>query len=338
MELRVGQYEKKYEKEWDQFVENESVNGIFLQQWKFLNYHTEGKFDDCSIMFWNKDKLVAVCPACIIWEKGKKVFYSHAGSTYGGIIICRDLLRVEKMKVLMDAFENYLREQGFSKCVLKPTMDILCSYPQGIFEFFMYFYHYQEYKELNIYIDYDKYDTTNIISNLSKMKKRNVKKCFEAGFELQELKNEDEIDNFHRILGANLAKYDRKPIHSVNELCDLKRRLNEKIEFYGAYLDDKLMAGTMVFLFKDAKCAHTQYLAADPNYKNLNPMTFIYYKMTELFAKRKYRYLSWGIATEHFGSDINYSLANNKEEFGSVHGINYIYEKKLDADIYILQK
>ena len=58
-------------------------------------------------------------------------------------------------------------------------------------------------------------------------------------------------------------------------------------------------------------------------------MTFVYFKMVEMFAKRKYRYLSWGIATEHMGSEINYSLANNKEEFGSLHNINYVYEKIL---------
>nr|WP_308624421.1 GNAT family N-acetyltransferase [uncultured Eisenbergiella sp.] len=326
MEYKITKYKKEYEKQWDDFVENESINGTFLQQWKFLNYHTEGRFNDCSIMFWNKDNLVGVCPACVLTEKEKKVFYSHMGSTYGGLLISKELLRVEKMKVLLEAFDDYLKKQNFDKCVIKTTMDILCCYPQDILEFSLCFFQYQERKELNFYIDYDKYNP-DIINNFSKMKRRNVKRCINTGFELKELIDRNQIKDFHHVLTANLYKYDKKPIHTVNELCNLKNRLKENIEFYGAYLDGKLMAGTMVFLFEKVKCAHTQYLAADPKYKDLNPMAFIYYRMAEMFSQRKYRYLSWGIATEHLGSDINYSLANNKEEFGSIHGINRIYEK-----------
>lgn len=325
--LNVIKYDVAFEKKWDEFVEGNAINGTFLQEWRFLNYHAKDRFEDHSLMFFEENKLVSVCPACVICEDGEKIFYSHMGSTYGGLLICKEMLRVEKVKLLLDEFEGYLKREKFSKCILKPTMNLLCSYPQDILEFFMHFYQYQEYKELNIYIDYKKYNTEDIIINFSKMKKRNIKKCLNLGFELRELTTKSEIEDFHRVITSNLLKYSRKPIHIVDELCDLKNRLNDNIEFYGAYLNDKLMAGTMVFLFDNVKCAHTQYLAADPEYKHLNPMAFIYYKMVEMYAEREFNFLSWGIATEHLGSGINYSLANNKEEFGSLHSINYIYEK-----------
>lgn len=327
MNLKIIKYEKSYEKEWDEFIEKESINGTFLQQWKFLNYHEEGRFEDCSIIVLDKDKIVAVCPACVVVEQGKKVFYSHLGSTYGGLIIAKEMLRVEKIKVLVEVFEEYLRRQGFYKCVLKPTMDILCSYPQDVLEFFTYLNGYKEWKELNIYIDYEKFDSVDILSNFSKMKKRNVKKCIKSGFEVRKLISKKEIGEFHRILALNLKKYNRNPIHTVDELCELTRKLENQIEFYGAFIDNQMMAGTMVFLFDNVKCAHTQYLASDPEYNYLNPMAFIYYKMAEIYSERKYRYLSWGIATEHLGEEINYGLANNKEEYGSLHCINHIYEK-----------
>lgn len=329
MELKITNYNEEYERQWDDFVENKSINGTFLQSRKFLNYHAKGRFEDCSIMFWDVNRLMCVCPACILVEEGKKVFYSHKGSTYGGLVISAELMRVNKMRELLETFETYLKEQHFHKCVLKPTMDILCSCPQKILEFYMFFYQYREWKELNFYIDYEKYDTSDIISNFSKMKKRNTKKCITTGFELKQLTKQSQIDDFHKIITATLLKYNRIPVHNVDELCEIKKRLGTSVEFYGVYLDDKILAGTMVFLFEKAKCAHTQYLAADPEYKHLNAMTFVYFKMVEMFAKRKYRYLSWGIATEHMGSEINYSLANNKEEFGSIHSINYVYEKIL---------
>lgn len=330
MNFEIISYEEKYEEQWDDFVENEAINGTFLQQWKFLNYHGKDRFRDCSIMFWSKNKLVAVCPACIIVEKGKKIFYSHMGSTYGGLVVSKELLRAEKMKALIDSFENFLKEHQFNKCILKPTMSLLCVRPQDIIEFFMYFNGYRESKELNIYIDYSCYNTVDIINNFSKMKRRNTKKCLDEGMQLRQLKSYQSIKEFHRVLSKNLLKYNKTPVHTVEELMVLQERLGKNIKFYGAYLNEKLLAGTMVFLFEKTQLAHTQYLAADPDYNYLNPMTFIYYKMIEVFAQEKYHFLSWGIATEHLGRDINYNLANNKEEFGSLHCINYIYEKEFN--------
>lgn len=328
MEIKISKCNQLQKAQWDNFIENDSINGTFLQMWKFLDYHAENRFVDCSLMFWCEDILIAVCPACVVYEDGKKIFYSHSGSTYGGIIVGKEMLRVDKMKTLMDIFEDYLRAEGFHKCILKPTMNLLCQYSNELMQFMFYFYGYKEYKELNIYIDYTSY-ASDVISNFSKMKKRNTKKCIKEGFEIKQLLTKDEVAGFHGILLDNLMKYNKHPIHSVEELLDIKQRLGGQVEFYGAYLEDVMMAGTMVFLFDKVRCAHTQYLAADSQYKHLNPMTYIYYSMISQFKERNYKYLSWGIATEHLGNNINFNLANNKEEFGSMHTVNAIYEKNL---------
>lgn len=57
-------------------------------------------------------------------------------------------------------------------------------------------------------------------------------------------------------------------------------------------------------------------------------MTFVYYSMAKKFKGVGYRYLSWGIATEHLGEKINYNLMNNKEEYGSRHILNHVFEKQ----------
>lgn len=328
MKIIIKQFRKEYEDTWDQFVEKQSINGTFLQERRFLNYHEEGKFEDCSLMFYENDNLVAVCPACIIREEGKRQFYSHLGSSYGGIIVEKGLLRVDKMRCLYETFEEYLKEQGFQKCTLKMSMDLLCVYPQDLIKFILTYYEYRETKELNIYIDFEKYKN-DILSNFSKMKKRNIRKCLQLEMQLKELNSKKEIEEFYTILSENLKKYSIKPVHNVIEMLDLKNRLGDNIAFYGVYYGNTLLAGTMVFIFKKTKCVHTQYLAADPEYAKLNAMAFVYYKMIEIYKKRAFRYLSWGITTEHGGKNINWNLANNKEEFGSLHGVNSIFEKEL---------
>lgn len=72
--LEIIEYLPKYENKWDYFVENESMNGTFLQTRRFLLYHPEERFEDCSLLFEEKGNLVAVCPACVVKEEGKKYF------------------------------------------------------------------------------------------------------------------------------------------------------------------------------------------------------------------------------------------------------------------------
>lgn len=326
-EYRIVAFQKEYEDIWDQFVLNESCNGCFLQTRNFLNYHSEEKYLDCSLMFYRKDRLVAVCPACEIREGDKKIFLSHAGSTYGGIIVMPGMLRAEKMFTLLEAFEAYLTEQGFAKCVLKQINPLLSRGNAELLEYCLYYRKYREYKELNLYIDFEHYDTEDIPKNFSKLKKRSVKKCVNAGMKVRELNGKDDIERFHEVLSDNLRKYGLHPYHTVEDLLDLKKRFPHNIEFWGCVYDDKIVAVSMVFIFDGGRCAHTQYLASDSEYSKLSPMTYIYYKMIDIYKDRDIRYLSWGITTEHLGLEINENLTNSKEEYGSRHNITKIYEK-----------
>lgn len=322
-------YSAGYESTWDKFVMEESVNGTFLQTRRFLNYHPEGRFADASLMIYGKGKIIAVCPACSVIEDEEKVFVSHSGSTYGGIIVSQALLRTKKILVLLDELELYLRRLGFAKCILKQTNSLLMPGQTELLEYCFYYKKYVEYKELNLYIDLNEYDKENTIENFTKLRKRLVKKCISAGMNVRELSGEEDIQRFHTILSDNLQKYNLKPYHTVADLLDLKKRFPHNIEFWGCIYDNNIVAVSMVFLFEKGKCAHTQYLAADSEYHAMSPMTYIYYKMIDIYKDRDIRYLSWGITTEHLGLEINENLTNTKEEYGSSHNITKIYEKKL---------
>ena len=287
--IDIEPYTIEKENEWDRFIREEACNATFLQTRKFLNYHPEGKYADCSLLFYRKGRLVGVCPACITSEKGIKTFSSHPGSTYGGIIVSREMHRAERMLELIDVMEVHLKERDYGRCVLKqnnPLMDVV---PMDLLEFCLYFRGYVEYKELDIYIDYDAYGTDQIVSNFSKLKKRQIKKCIESDMELRQLSGQEDMREFIRILGANLQKYGLTPYHTPEDLTELKRRFPDEIQFWGAVHEGKILAESMVFLFARSGCAHTHYLAADPAYSSMSPMTFIYYSMIEQYAKEGYR-------------------------------------------------
>ena len=55
LDIRIEKYRAEYEKQWDQFIQEKSVNGTFLQERRFLNYHREGRLQ--SDLFCQKTKL-----------------------------------------------------------------------------------------------------------------------------------------------------------------------------------------------------------------------------------------------------------------------------------------
>ena len=74
LDIRIEKYRAEYEKQWDQFIQEKSVNGTFLQERRFLNYHREGRFKDCSILFFDKTNLIAVCRRVKCCRMGRKRF------------------------------------------------------------------------------------------------------------------------------------------------------------------------------------------------------------------------------------------------------------------------
>ncbi len=327
---QVLNFKSEYEEKWDYFVMNSSVNGTFLQTRRFLNYHPVDRFLDFSLLVLDKKgNIAAVCPGCVQYENKKKVFFSHKGSTFGGIVIERKTYSTEKVIEIIESIEDFLSINGFNKIIYKITPNIFCSENADLLEYALYYRNYEEEKELNLQIEFADYKE-NIIDNLSQMKKRNVHKCEKAELQLRLLKEKEEIECFHRILSLNLKKYDLKPVHSVSELLLLKDRvLKEECEFFGVYIDNNLIAGAMIFYFNNIKVAHTQYLCSLPDYNKLSPLTYMYYRLIIEMKNKGFQKLSWGIASEHGGKVLNMGLVQNKEAFGSKHSINRIFFKEL---------
>lgn len=329
-QYKVINYSHEFEQKWDWFVMNDSVNGTFLQTRRFLNYHPSGRFTDSSlIVLDNRDNIVAVCPAGIQYEGENKIFFSHKGSTYGGIIIARKVYSAEKVIEIVEQIEKFLVENGFKKIVYKITPEIFCTESSALLEYVLYYENYEEEKELNLQIEYDSYKE-EIISNLSQGKRTHVHNCQRAGLMLKKLVDDDEIKNFYEALCLSLEKYSLKPVHTMNELLVLKNEvLKEECEFFGLYQSKKFIAGSMMFYFNNVNVAHAQYLCALPDYNKLSPVTYMYYCMAEEMKKKGFKRLSWGISSEHGGKVLNMGLTGNKESYGSKYSINRVHFKEL---------
>src|SRR6266487_537909 len=110
--LTVEPYRPEMEHQWNEFIAR-SKNGTFLFNRAYMDYHSD-RFSDCSLIFFNDRRLVAVMPA----NKNRNVITSHAGLTFGGVICDRDM----KTGTLLDIFDvllKYLLESNYSTLIYK---------------------------------------------------------------------------------------------------------------------------------------------------------------------------------------------------------------------------
>lgn len=327
----VERYSDEKEQEWDDFITNDSVNGTFLQSRRFLNYHPKNRFLDASYMIYNsKKRLIAVCPACEKMEAGRRILDSHGGSTYGGIIISKDVYKVCKIIDMLKMLEQAWIKDGFEYVILKQTPDLFSKHQMDLLQYALYYCGFQEAKELNLYVDLEKCPE-NILSSFSQGKRTNVHNCQKEGLVIKSLSIYEEIEQFHMLLSTTLKKYEKTPVHTVEELYEFQNeRLKNECEIFGIYnQEEKMIAGSMMFYFKQIYVAHTQYLCANPEYNRLSPMTFAYYSMIVEMKKRGYQKVSWGIATEDMGRYLNEGLVTSKESLGSEHSVNSIWMKEI---------
>lgn len=327
--LSVTVYEKQYEVMWDEFVMKYSINGTFLQTRRFLNYHPTDRFRDASCIVWNGNhEIVAVCSACRITQDGEEILYSHMGSTYGGIIIrTGKWYKTHRVISILTCLEALWKEEGITQVVLKQTPSLFSAVSQDLADYCFYYLGYETCKELNLYVDFTEYGQ-NILNELSQGKRTNVHNCEKEGLVCRKVTSKEEVYRFHVLLSKTLEKYHKKPVHTVDELYDfVSERLKEECEIFGIYKEEKMIAGSMMFYFRQVNIAHTQYLCSDSQYNKLSPMTYAYYSMLCEMRKRGFKKVSWGIVTENVGRYLNDGLVNNKEAFGSRHALNMTYRK-----------
>ncbi len=327
--MNVFPYQNELKTLWDRFVSENSVNGTFLHSRRFLEYHGPEKFMDCSVLIGTaKSDIWAVVPACRSLSDGKVTFFSHPGSTYGGIVAEKIRYNLEDMTAIIDALEDYIKSNGFEKAVLKLTPDIFSAASTDLHQYLLTYRGFSHYSELSAYIDYPSYGS-DILGHMNNARRRKLKKCLEQNLRFEMISLDKDVAEFYEILKENLEKHGAKPVHTLDELLDFKNgRLPDIVDFYGVFLGDRMIAGAMSFNFRERNVLHIQYSGALQEYNKLTPMSFLFYNLIKSGMERGFSRLSWGISTEKQGKILNLNLAQTKESYGSVFTLNRTFYKE----------
>lgn len=315
MEIRIEKYNRNLKQAWNDFVSG-SKNATFLMNRDFMEYHSD-RFSDMSLLFYLKNKLIALLPANI----DENTLYSHQGLTYGGLL----LSPATSAKQVLDIFEQikpYLHNYGINRIIYKAIPHI---------------YHKQASEE-DLYALFRNGATLSGRSisscicmkepiRFSELRRRGIKKALSKNLQIRE---NDRFNKFWKILKDNLAeKFNATPVHTLFEIEYLKQKFNSEIQLFEVSDKDKVIAGCVIF--ETMNTAHVQYISSSPEGKNTGALDYLFdYLIRKRYAGKLF--FDFGISTEKNGTLLNEGLISQKEGFGGRGVIYDIYQLQIPAN------
>ena len=308
---------------------HESVNGTFLQTRRFLNYHPHGRFKDASFLLESSGTIVAAFPGNLT-ESGEWV--SHQGSTFGGPVISKNFYTAERVLHIMECAEKYLK--SISKSArMRPTSILFTQDSTALLEYVLEHHGYMRQTELSAVCTLDA--SKDPLDNCEKTCRSVFRKSQPFDLVLRDMTDE-EIPEFYRHLCISKAKYNTKPVHTLEELLDLRHnRIADELKFRALWMRDAnktkgetFVAGMMLFDFKQANVRHAQYIAPNEEISEFHPTTAMYVYVMREAVLDGFGKFSWGISTENCGEYLNLPLFKFKESLGAKAALNLIYSKK----------
>lgn len=296
-------YIKKYSDSdrdlWNDFIQN-SKNGIFMFNRNFMEYHKD-RFTDNSLLFYDEDKLVAVMPASI--KDG--VLSSHGGLTYGGFITGNDM-KQHHMNDCFKALKEYAASNGIKEIIYKHIPHIYHKQPAEEDLYSLFFNNAEVLKiEASTVVDLKQ------PLKMQEIRKRQMKKAVKNGVEVKE---SEDFEAFIALENEVLQeRHGTKAVHSAQELHLLHSRFPESIKLLAAFYQEKMIAGTVLFIYDNA--VHTQYLAANETAREIGALDLTVSNVIEHYKESK-SWLDFGISTEEGGHYLNEGLISQKEGFG----------------------
>jgi len=309
--MRVIRYNVSKAAEWNHFI-NGSKNGLFLFSRSYMDYHKD-RYHDHSLMIYKKEKLMAVFPA----NENSKIIHSHAGLTFGGLIMSFDI-KIADCISIFDHIILYYKSNEIGEINYKTISYIFQKYPSQ--------------EDLYALFRHDavlfRRDISSVIQvseriKFSETKRQSVKKCLKEGIELFE---NDNFTDYWLLLSKVLARFNAKPVHTLDEIHLLKKNFPSQIRLFEARLKEDLLAGVVIYDY--GTVAHTQYMANSENGRKSGALDFINFHLINEYFKN-HRYFSFGISTEKNGRFLNEGLILQKEMMGARAVVNDFYKIKI---------
>ena len=304
---------------WNTFVST-AKNATFLFHRNFMEYHKD-RFQDYSLLVFNEDNLIAILPA----NKEENAVFSHFGLTYGGLVL-KENAKLSTSILIFKSILFFLNQNKMEKLTIK----MLPSFYSNSFSDELSYCLFLSNAKI---IRADSLSTINLTKPyfISKTRKESIRRGEKNGLIIKEELNFELFWN--QILIPNLnAKHDVKPVHTLDEIKKLQQLFPDNIRHFNVYDNDKIVAGTTVFIAN--KVVHPQYVSGNAAKNELGSLDYLYHHLITTIFK-EYSFFDFGISNEQHGRKLNEGLLFWKESFGAKTVIQYFQEVST-ANYYLL--
>lgn len=310
--ITIKRYNDDYAGMWNEFIKSAS-NSLFMFDRGYMDYHRD-KFMDNSLLFFNENDLVALLPM----NKKENAFYSHGGLTYGGFIV-NEKMKQHTMNDCFNALLQYASNEKITRIVYKEVPHIYHSQPC---EFDQYSLFLAKAKILKI----EPATVLNLSDPLKmpKGRKAQISRAKRENVEIRECISYQEYREFIELENHVLSEYhDTKAVHSADEMYLLYNRFPSSIHLFGAFHQERMIAGSIIFEYKNV--IHAQYMAANDEARTLGALDLCVATIIERYKSVKQWY-DFGISSENNGLMLNEGLISQKEGFGGRTNIYSTWE------------
>lgn len=298
--IRITQYQLTYRNDWNKFLKSADSSFLFLRE--FMEYHAH-KFEDFSLLIFNQEDLIAICPA----HKEDDILKSHWGLTYGGVI-WKNGLSLDIVDKATNELLVFLRQKGFYHLQIKALpefyMDELSQRQNQVFKAKAQINH----QDRVFAIDY------NQPLSIHKTKRKHYRKGHSVGFKI-EASNDYKLFWNQVLIPRLKAKHGVEPVHSLSEIKLLGQQFPRNIIQYNISLDDEILAG--ITIFDKGMVVKSQYGATTDKGEKLRALEYLFMHLIYKYKEEGRRFFSMGtIGDDRFPDGYNPGLKKQKEELG----------------------
>ncbi|MDP4199952.1 MAG: GNAT family N-acetyltransferase [Bacteroidota bacterium] len=317
--VRVVPYQaEQHEKLWDKFVAR-SMNGTVFHSQRFLDYHPPGRFNFHHLLFFEREKLVALLPGGL--SNDASAFESPAGASYGSFVT-EDISAQTALDVVA-AFEDYVRERGFHNVYLTSAPVIYQPVLTQNLEFALL---YRGYAYQRHYISHvvDLRRPGSLFDRFKPAARTYIRRAEreEQGVTVEHVARAqflEGIEEFYPILIENKAKFDAKPTHTLEDLKRLHELLPNLMELFLVRKNGEAIAGLLYFI-ANKRVALVFYQMLRYEHQHIRPIYLVMREAAEWAKANGYAFVDIGVSQDT--SDANpmtpaLSLIHFKEKFDS---------------------
>lgn len=301
MKITIEAYTPSDREAWNRHV-TLSKNSHFQFQRDYMEYHAD-RFTDASLLFKGDDgELLGVLPA----NRNGETVISHAGLSFGGLVV-RAGIKPPTVLAAFEALAARLRSEAATKLLYKAL-------PR--------FYHTQPAEE-DLYALFRlgakiyRRDVTSVVplsagNRFDYNRERSIKRGREAGVEVRP---SEDLPAYFEILTAVLeARHGVRPVHTLGEMRQLVRAFPEHIRLYGAFHQERMVAGSIIY--ENKHVAHAQYIANSEAGRKICALDVLFSDLIHRYTG-KMTYFDFGTSNEKDGMFLNEGLVNHKSGFGA---------------------